>query len=114
MRWAAGRAWHPGGAAFTGFEVGSLEPDRLADIVVVDLSAPHIGPRPRTVTAVVNSAGPADVQTVIIDGRIVVDGGECTTVEQAAVAEEASRAMGNIIQRAGLERFTAPWIGPAG
>ncbi len=103
-----------GGAAFTGFDIGSLEPGRLADIVVVDLSAPHCGPRPRAVSAVVNSAGPSDVQTVIIDGQIVVDGGKSTTVDEATTAEEAARAMANVIERAGLERFTAPWISSAG
>jgi 5-methylthioadenosine/S-adenosylhomocysteine deaminase len=99
-----------GGAAFTGFDVGSLEAGLLADIVVVDLTAPHCGPRPRAVSAVVNSAGPGDVKTVIIDGEIVVDGGYCPAIDEGAIAEEAVRAMETVAGRAGLERYLEPWI----
>lgn len=99
-----------GGAAFTGFDIGSLETGLLADIVVVDLTAPHCGPRPRAVSAVVNSAHPSDVQTVIIDGQIVVDDGHCTMVDEAALTEEAARAMANVAERGGLQRYLEPWI----
>ena len=99
-----------GGAAFTGFEIGSLEVGRLADIVVVDLTTAHCGPRPRAVSAVVNSVCPGDVQTVVINGRVVVDDGRCTTVDEAAVADDAAQAMEAVVERAGLERFVSPWI----
>ena len=99
-----------GGAAFTGFDIGALETGLLADIVVVDLTAPHCGPRPRAVSAVVNSAHPSDVTTVIIDGQIVVDDGHCTMVDEAALTEEAARAMANVAERGGLQRYLEPWI----
>jgi 5-methylthioadenosine/S-adenosylhomocysteine deaminase len=99
-----------GGATFTGFDIGALEIGLLADIVVVDLTAPHCGPRPRAVSAVVNSAHPSDVQTVIIDGQIVVDDGHCTMVDEAAITEEAARAMANVAERGGLQRYLEPWI----
>jgi 5-methylthioadenosine/S-adenosylhomocysteine deaminase len=99
-----------GGGAFTGFDIGSLETGKLADIVEVDLTGTHCGPRPRAVSAVVNSVGPSDVKTVIIDGQIVVDGGRCTTIDEAAVTQEARRAMDNVAKRAGFERYLEPWI----
>ncbi|MDJ0924172.1 MAG: amidohydrolase family protein [Acidimicrobiia bacterium] len=102
-----------GGAAFTGFEIGSLEEGRLADIAVVDLTAPHCGPRPRAVSAVVNSAGPRDVTTVVIDGRVIVDDGRCVTIDEAEVAAEAAAAMESVARKAGLDHYLEPWLDPS-
>lgn len=94
-----------GGARFTGLDVGVLAPGRLADVVVVDVTGPKHIPRHKTAAAIVNSATGADVRTVVVDGRVVVEDSRCTTVDEREVIQDAERAAGNLAARVGLDRF---------
>ena len=100
-----------GGAAFTGLEVGVLAPGRLADIAVVDVTGPSCRPSQKTATTVVNSVTGANVRTVVVDGRVVVEEGRCVTVDEQEVIEDAERAVANLSDRVGLDRFAASWAG---
>src|SRR5436190_5669375 len=52
-------------------EIGSLETGKRADVIVVDLARLQSTPAPDVMSALVYSALPSDVRTVIIDGRVV-------------------------------------------
>jgi 5-methylthioadenosine/S-adenosylhomocysteine deaminase len=54
---------------------GSLAVGKRGDVIVVDTRAPHLHPLNEAVTTIVMNAGPADVDTVIVDGEIVKSGG---------------------------------------
>jgi 5-methylthioadenosine/S-adenosylhomocysteine deaminase len=54
----------------------------------------------------VEAAQPANVDTVMIDGRIVKRGGRLTTVDVGGVVEAARRAYGELQRRSG-------WTWPA-
>lgn len=83
-----------------GDQVGSLEPGKLADLIIVDLQqpglAPHIEyPVRNVVPNLVYAARGHEVETVIIDGRIVVENRRLLTMDEAAIvnqAQEAARA----------------------
>lgn len=75
-------------------EIGSLEAGKRADVIVVDLSAPHCLPEPiDIISSIVYSAQPADVRTVIIDGSVVMKDRELLTLKESEVANEANREM---------------------
>ncbi|MBB6732018.1 amidohydrolase family protein [Cohnella zeiphila] len=76
-----------GGARAMGRErdLGSLEPGKKADVVVVDLLKPHISPVHRVSSALVYNANGNDVELVMVGGRIVVEGGRCTLVDEREV-----------------------------
>jgi len=60
---------------------------------IVDMGRPHLKPRTDVVSELVYSAHAADVDTVIVNGRIVVERRECLTLD----AEEVCRtAQGHI------------------
>ena len=62
------------GAAALGLqaEIGSLELGKRADVIVVELKQVHNSPRPGDLAStIVYSAGPSDVATVVIDGKLV-------------------------------------------
>ncbi len=63
-----------GGAAILGLapQVGALTPGRKADLVVLDLNQPHLTPLYDPYSHLVYAAGGADVQTVMVNGRLVV------------------------------------------
>ena len=98
-----------GGAGFTGFDVGVLAPGRLADMAVIDVTGPSCVPSRKTATTVVNSVTGANVRTVVVDGRVVVDDARCVTIDEHEVIEEAERAVANLGDRVGLDRFSVSW-----
>jgi len=54
-------------------EVGTLTPGLKADLVVIDLDQPHLTPLYDPYSHLVYAATGADVQTVVVEGRVLVE-----------------------------------------
>jgi 5-methylthioadenosine/S-adenosylhomocysteine deaminase len=93
-----------GGAIALGLEkqIGTLEAGKQADVAVVNLRSLHSSPYLDPVSALVYSAQTSDVQSVVIDGQVVMKDGELLTLDERAVIEDASRAGTELINRAGI------------
>ncbi|MDH5783442.1 MAG: amidohydrolase, partial [Candidatus Bathyarchaeota archaeon] len=61
-------------------EIGSIEVGKDADLVMVDLKKPHLRPLFNEVSHLVYSAKAADVDTVLVKGKIVMENRKVTTV----------------------------------
>ncbi|HVG18190.1 MAG TPA: 5'-deoxyadenosine deaminase [Blastocatellia bacterium] len=72
-----------------GEEVGSLEVGKRADMVLVNLDNFHTTPRPDLVSTIVYAAEAGDVDTVIIDGRVVMRERKLTTLDEQSVIQQA-------------------------
>ena len=84
-------------------EIGSLEVGKKADLSLIGLQELHSSPRAEdVVSTVVYSAGPGDVKTVIVDGRILMKDGELLTLNESAVIEKANAEMAQLFIRAGV------------
>jgi formiminoglutamate deiminase len=81
------------GAASIGWDAGRLEPDALADLVTVRLDSPRTaGARSGDALAhVVFAANAADVTTVVVGGRTIVEAG--VHVEHPEVGRDLERAV---------------------
>jgi cytosine/adenosine deaminase-related metal-dependent hydrolase len=77
-------------------EIGSIEVGKRADLILLNLDRPHATPRPDLVSTVVYSAQPGDVETVIIDGEIVMREGRLTTMDETEVLRDATREAARI------------------
>ncbi len=101
------------GARALGMEqdIGSLEPGKRADVIIMDLArSPYAAPVHHPVSALVYSAIGNEVETVIIDGRIIMEKGQLTTVDEERVLYEAQVAASNLVERAGTARLRhRPW-----
>lgn len=73
-----------------GSEIGSIEPGKRADLIVIDRDRPHLASSPDPYTTVVYSARPSDVRTTIVDGDVVVDDFRLLTADVAEVGREAT------------------------
>jgi 5-methylthioadenosine/S-adenosylhomocysteine deaminase len=98
-----------GGAAVMGLEseIGTLEKGKRADIIVVDLGAPHLCPVYDPVSALVYSANGGDVRDVIVNGRILMRGREFTTIDVDEVMGKV-RELGKKIEgfrNSGIQEF---------
>lgn len=91
-----------GGARAVGLEkeIGSIEVGKKADIVLVDLNKPHISPFQRAVPALVYCALGTDVDTVIINGKMVMEEGRIKTVDEKKIIKRAQERADSLIERA--------------
>ena len=67
---------------------GSIEPGKKADIVLLDFQKPHLTPCMDAYANLIYSANKADVDTVLIDGRIQMEAGELTAFDEDALMAE--------------------------
>ena len=98
--WMATRA----GARTLGLErdIGSLEPGKKADVIVIDRDRPHLAPGPDPYSTLVYAARGGDVRTTIVDGEVLVDDFVPLRVDRAEVAVHARGAARDLAARIGL------------
>jgi 5-methylthioadenosine/S-adenosylhomocysteine deaminase len=72
--------------------IGSLEPGKKADFVLLDLTSPFVTPLHHPVSALVYSALGNEPETVVIDGVTVMAGGELRSVDEPEVLRAAKAA----------------------
>lgn len=82
-------------------KVGSLTPGKRADLILVRTTDLNMQPLVEPVQAIVVSAQPANVDTVLVDGRILKRGGQLTAVDVEKVGREASETLALLRERAG-------------
>jgi cytosine/adenosine deaminase-related metal-dependent hydrolase len=81
--------------------VGSLTAGKRADLIMVDTRAVNLGLLTEPAHLLVEAAQPANVDTVMIDGRIVKRAGRLTTLDVGEVIDAAQRAYSGLRQRSG-------------
>lgn len=91
-------------------DIGSLEPGKRADFVVLDTEGAAWRPNPfdNPVANLVYSASGSSVRTVVIDGRIVMEDGRITTVDEPALLAEADAVSRRLLERLGM-RLEPAW-----
>ena len=80
-------------------KAGSLEVGKKADIVLIDFSKPHLTPLHDVYASIVYSAQGSDVDTVIVDGRILMKNRRVTTLDEKVVIEKAKETVLNLLSR---------------
>jgi 5-methylthioadenosine/S-adenosylhomocysteine deaminase len=87
------------GAKVIGLEdrIGSIEPGKKADIIIVDTHSPHMTPMYNPYSQLVYSATGGDVRDVIINGNIVYRDRRFTNLDSAEIMDEVIRICRRII-----------------
>ncbi|MBX0326787.1 amidohydrolase [Oscillochloris sp. ZM17-4] len=100
-----------GGARCLGLggAVGALQVGMQADIALLRLDAPHMQPAHDLPAALLYSAQPADVDTLIVAGRVLMRGRRLLTIDKGRVLREVSARAGRLTRRrAGEQVATYP------
>jgi 5-methylthioadenosine/S-adenosylhomocysteine deaminase len=71
-------------------QIGSLEPGKKADLILVDTSAPHATPMYNVYSQLVYALKATDVRTVIIAGKIVMEDRQMKTLNEPEILAKAS------------------------
>ena len=89
-----------GGALALGLEdVGCLAPGMKADIVLIDLHRPHLFPRHDIAAHLVYAAQASDVDTVIVDGKIIMEKRRVLTLDEERVMACAQERAFDLVRR---------------
>jgi cytosine/adenosine deaminase-related metal-dependent hydrolase len=83
-------------------EIGSLEAGKKADIAIVNLRQPHLVPNWMVVHRLIYEAVGQDVETVIVDGRVVMRDKKVLTTDMDAALDEGEQQARALVERAGL------------
>jgi 5-methylthioadenosine/S-adenosylhomocysteine deaminase len=73
-------------------ELGAIAPGRRADLVLLRADSVFLRPLADPVKALVYAETGAGVDTVLVDGRVVLEGGRVTTVDEARLSARAQEA----------------------
>lgn len=89
------------GAKALGLEenVGSLEVGKKADIVLIDFRRPHLTPVHDRYANIVYSACGSDVDTVIVNGKLLMEGRNVKTLDEQEVMRKAQQTALDLLTR---------------
>ncbi|MDD2420599.1 MAG: amidohydrolase [Heliobacteriaceae bacterium] len=82
-----------GGARALGWAeaIGTLEAGKRADLILLNLAQPHLAPRHDLVAHLVYAARGSDVDTVVVDGRVLVRSGKLVGLDEERIMAEAQK-----------------------
>ncbi len=87
-----------GGARDLGIadKVGSLTPGKRADLILVRTDALNMAPFTEPVHMIVQSAHPSNVDTVVVDGRILKRHGQLTAMDVPRILRESQESIDHV------------------
>ena len=85
-------------------QVGSLTPGKQADIVLLRADGLHLTPLNNPVAAVVTGAGPRDVDTVLVAGKLVKQNGKLLGVDLARIRNLLLDTRDHLYSKGGVPR----------
>jgi 5-methylthioadenosine/S-adenosylhomocysteine deaminase len=89
------------GARVLGMEdqIGSLEPGKRADIIIIDTRRPHLIPMYNVYSHLVYTVSGHDVVTSIVNGQVLMEDRVLTTLDVDKVMEDVSQIAQDIVKR---------------
>jgi 5-methylthioadenosine/S-adenosylhomocysteine deaminase len=85
-------------AAGFGSEVGPIKKGMKADLIILNIDKPHLYPLNDPESAIVYAAQGADVETVIVDGNILMENRQLTTIDEEKVKYKVREISTRIIK----------------
>jgi len=81
-----------GGATAMGRDdLGEIKPNNIADLVILDLKCPNMQPVNNPASALAYSTNGSEVETVIVDGKVLMENKEFLTIDSERVYHEVSK-----------------------
>ncbi len=78
-------------------DIGMIEPGYKADIILIDFTKPHLYPKHDIIAHTVYAAQSSDIDTVIIDGKIVMKNRKVITIDEQEVLANVQRCAGRLV-----------------
>jgi 5-methylthioadenosine/S-adenosylhomocysteine deaminase len=81
-------------------EIGSIEPEKIADIILLDANTPNLSPvhgAETVVSDLVYSASSGNVNTTIVDGRVLMENKIITSLDTAAICAKSQELAARLL-----------------
>ena len=88
-----------------GDQIGAVAPGYLADLILVDTSGPHVQPLHSITASLVYATRASDVQTVIVDGKVLMRDRELLTLNRKEIVEQVNQSMQRLARRVPGQRI---------
>ena len=89
-------------------DLGSLETGKQADIILIDLHKPHTTPLLDPLANLVYAGHGGDVDTVIVAGKILMQGRKVLVADEEKILTDAETAGHGLLKQTGL-RVAPDW-----
>ena len=89
-------------------EIGSLKTGNKADVTIFNARTPQWQPLYNPVSNLVYSATGGSVDTVICDGKVLMEGRQLQTMDEEKIYDEIARLMPGILKKTNLEEKIRP------
>lgn len=89
-------------------QVGSIETGKKADLIIVNMQKPHLTPTFNPVSHLVYAAQGSDVETTIIDGKIIMENRTVKTLNEEKIIRDANEHATKLLQRTKID-ITPKW-----
>ena len=83
-------------------EIGSIEPGKRADLILVERDRPHLSPATDPWSSLVYAARGSDVRLTMVDGEVLVRDFDLVRIDAAEVVAAAADASAELVKRAGI------------
>jgi 5-methylthioadenosine/S-adenosylhomocysteine deaminase len=80
-------------------EIGSIEVGKKADLILIDTDKPHLYPHHNIISSLAYGAQASDVDTVIVDGKIIMEKREIKTLDVEKIKFMAEKHAQDLINR---------------
>jgi 5-methylthioadenosine/S-adenosylhomocysteine deaminase len=80
-------------------EIGSIVAGKRADLIIINMDKPHLCPLYNEASHLVYAAKAFDVETVIINGKIIMENRTLTTLKIERVMALAEKAKDNLLRK---------------
>jgi cytosine/adenosine deaminase-related metal-dependent hydrolase len=80
-------------------KIGSLKPGKRADLIAISPDTLSMAVVTDPAHAVLEATGPENVDTVVVDGRILKRGGKLVAIDTSKVVAEARAALAGVRER---------------
>jgi 5-methylthioadenosine/S-adenosylhomocysteine deaminase len=83
-------------------EIGSIEPGKRADLILVERDRPHVAPDADPWSTLAYATRGSDVRLTMVDGEILAEECRLTRLDPHEVAATARSAAAELAARAGI------------
>ena len=86
-------------------EIGSLEKGKKADVILIDLDQPHLTPFVDPINTIAWYVRGNDVDTVLVDGKVLMEAGQILSVDEDEVLDHARQEADAAFARFDLDEY---------
>jgi 5-methylthioadenosine/S-adenosylhomocysteine deaminase len=86
-------------------QIGAVEPGYLADLILVDMSGPHVQPLHSITASLVYATRASDVHTVIVDGKVIMRDRQLLTLNKSEIVKQVNHSMQRLARRVPNKRI---------